>query len=203
MGLLRAESSPSAAGSESDRHARARGAESGFPQRGDVGGFGGGRRARTSTGSLTDARRRIVDPPGSLEPVPFLQPESAGRPGSTPGSIDYRFARRQLLRRYRSGELSVEDVCDAQRELMRVALNCSSGSTVPCPVCGETTLRLVRFVFGPKLPPGGRPVAGRAEMLKLATPRGDRRCYTVEVCTSCRWNHLLQVTPLVDRPRGA
>jgi hypothetical protein len=138
-----------------------------------------------------------------LATVPFLQPESAGRPGATPGSVDYRFARRQLLHRYRSGELSLEDVCDAQSELMRIALHCSSGSTVACPVCGESTLRLVRFVFGPRLPAGGRPVASRAELAKLATDRGDRRCYTVEVCTSCRWNHLLQVAPLVGRTRGA
>lgn len=135
--------------------------------------------------------------------MPFLQPESSGRPGNSPGSVDYRFARRQLLHRYRSGELSREDVCDAQSELMRIAVNCSSGSTVPCPVCAESTLRLVRFVFGPRLPAGGRPVATRAELTKLATPRGDRRCYTVEVCTSCRWNHLLQVAPLTGATRGA
>jgi hypothetical protein len=135
--------------------------------------------------------------------VPFLQPESSGRPGNSPGSVDYRFARRQLLHRYRSGELSREDVCDAQSELMRIAVNCSSGSTVPCPVCAESTLRLVRFVFGPRLPAGGRPVATRAELNKLATPRGDRRCYTVEVCTTGRWNHLLQVAPLTAATRGA
>lgn len=128
--------------------------------------------------------------------MPFLQPESAGRPGRTPGSVDHRFARRQLLHRYRSGELTRADVCDAQAELMRIALNCSQGSTVPCPVCAESTLRVVRFVFGPRLPAGGRPVATRAELRKLAEGPGERRCYTVEVCTSCRWNHLLQVAPL-------
>ena len=141
--------------------------------------------------------------PVSLEPVPFLQPESPGRPGSSPGSVDYRFARRQLLARFRSGELSSHDVCDAQSELMRIALHCSSGSTVPCPVCAASTLRIVRFVFGSRMPPGGRPVASRSELAKLATDKGDRRCYTVEVCTSCRWNHLLQVAPLVGRTRGA
>ena len=135
--------------------------------------------------------------------MPFLQPEGHGRPGSTPGAIDYRFARRQLLHRYRSGELSREDVCDAQRELLRIAHNCSSGSTVACPVCSASELRIVRFVFGPRLPPGGRPVATRAELRKLTTPRGDRRCYTVEVCTACRWNHLLQVSPLTPATRGA
>jgi hypothetical protein len=131
-----------------------------------------------------------------LATVPFLQPESSGRPGRSPGSVDYRFARRQLLQRYRSGELDRSDVCDAQAELMRIALNCSQGSTVACPVCAESTLRVVRFVFGPRLPPGGRVVNTRAELRKLSSERSGRRCYTVEVCTGCRWNHLLQVAPL-------
>ena len=85
--------------------------------------------------SWTPAATGAGAPPVSLVLVPFLQPESAGRPGSSPGSIDYRFARRQLLQRFRSGELSTGDVCDAEIELMRIAVNCSSGSTVPCPVC--------------------------------------------------------------------
>jgi len=113
--------------------------------------------------------------------------------------VDHRFARRQLLHRYRAGELSRDEVCDAQAELLRVALNCSQRSTVPCPVCAESTLRVVRFVFGTRLPAGGRAVATRAELQKLAEGPGERRCYTVEVCTSCRWNHLLQVAPLGAR----
>ncbi len=135
--------------------------------------------------------------PVTLRAVSFLQPEIPGRPGKAPGSIDYRFARRQLLFSYRAGELARADVCDAQAELMRVALNCSQASTVKCPICEESTLRLVRYVFGARLPAGGRVVNSRAELRKLASRRGDRRCFTVEVCTACRWNHLLQVEPLL------
>jgi hypothetical protein len=132
-----------------------------------------------------------------LATVPFLQPEAPGRPGDEPGSIDYRFARRQLLHRYRSGELTEADVCDAQSELLRIGTHCSQRATAPCPVCGESRLRVVRFVFGPRMPPGGRVVASRAELRKLAE-RGAAglRCYTVEVCLACRWNHLLDVKPL-------
>ena len=110
--------------------------------------------------------------------MPFLAPESGGRPGTTPGSVDYRFARRRLLHRYRAGELTRADVCDAQHEL-----------------------RLARFVFGPRMPPGGRVVAGRAELLRLADRHrgGGLRCYTVEVCLECRWNHLLDITPVGRR----
>lgn len=146
-----------------------------------------------------DARPSDPAPRVSSCPVPFLQPESPGRPGRTPGSVDHRFARRQLLQRYRSGELTRADVCDAQIELLRVGVNCSQRSTVPCPVCGESTLRVVRYVFGPKLPAGGRVVSTRAELRRLAEGPGERKCYTVEVCVSCRWNHLLQIVPLAAR----
>lgn len=126
----------------------------------------------------------------------FLEPAIPGRPGSAPGSIDYRFARRRTLHRFRAGELTAEDVCDAHSELMRVAANCSQKSTAKCPVCSERTMRLVRYVFGPRLPAGGRVVASRAEMRRYAGRQGDFRCYTVEVCARCRWNHLLQVEPI-------
>jgi hypothetical protein len=138
--------------------------------------------------------------------MPFLQPESPGRAGSVPGSIDYRFARRRLLHRFRAGELTRQDVCDAQRELLRVAENCSRRSTVACPVCGEPSLRLVQFAFGTGLPPGGRVVEGRAGLRRLAERHGrhaNARTYTVEVCLACRWNHLLEVVPLSAALPGA
>lgn len=131
--------------------------------------------------------------------MPFLQPESPGREGSVPGSVDYRLARRRLLHRYRAGELTRGDICDAQRELLRVGTNCSRRATAPCPVCGESTLRIVQFAFGPRLPAGGRVVDGRSDRMKLAERYGKRegvRTYTVEVCLECRWNHLLDVVPL-------
>ncbi len=148
------------------------------------------------------ARRAL--PPERAVPwaaVPFLAPESGGRPGTTPGSVDYRFARRRLLHRYRAGELTRADVCDAQHELLRVGRNCAQRARHDCPVCGEHELRLARFVFGPRMPPGGRVVAGRAELLKLAERHrgGGLRCYTVEVCLDCRWNHLLDITPVGRR----
>jgi hypothetical protein len=133
--------------------------------------------------------------------VPFLQPESPGREGPEPGSIDYRFARRQLLHRYRSGELTRGDICDAQGELLRIGTNCSRKATAPCPVCGESTLRVVQFAFGPRLPAGGRVVEGRADLRRLVEKFGRQpgaRTYTVEVCLECRWNHLLQVVPLAS-----
>ncbi len=142
---------------------------------------------------LPDRRRR-----GYRVPVPFTQSDASGRPGRAPGSVDYRFARRQVLRRVRAGELQRSEVCDAQRELLRVAEHYSQRATAPCPVCAESELRIVRYVFGPRLPAGGRAVASRAELRKLAAGRSGLRCYTVEVCLGCRWNHLVEVVPLAS-----
>jgi hypothetical protein len=135
-----------------------------------------------------------------LATVPFIQPSAPGRPGTAPGSVDYRFARRKLLQQVRSGETDRSDVCDAQRELLRIAEHCSQRATTPCPVCGESSLRIVRFVFGPRLPSGGRVVSTRAELRKLAAGPAGRRCYTVEACLGCRWNHLIEVVPLAGPP---
>lgn len=46
------------------------------------------------------------------------------------------------------------------------------------------------------MPAGGRVVANRAELVKLRRRATGLRCYTVEVCLDCRWNHLLDITPL-------
>lgn len=139
--------------------------------------------------------------PCTLAPVPYLQPDTEGREGRVPGSIDYRLARRQLLRRVRAGEVDRNEVCDAQPELLRVGQNCSRKATVPCPLCAEQSLRLVQYVFAPRLPAGGRVVEDRGSLRKLVERYGNKpqaRTYTVEVCLRCRWNHLIEVVPLSE-----
>lgn len=132
----------------------------------------------------------------ALGVMPFQQSAEGGRPGREPGSVDYRLERARLLRQVRAGEVDAADVCDAQRELLRVANSLSERAAHPCPICSERNLRYTRFVFGPRLGPGGRAVGSRAELNKIAAKRGSFRCYVVEVCTNCRWNHLLRVIPL-------
>lgn len=123
--------------------------------------------------------------------MPFPQPKGAGRPGDTPGTVDYRLDRRRLLRSVRAGEVGPEDVCDAHPELLRVGREYSRSATTACPICGEWTLRQVRFVFGPRLPSSGRCITSAKELERLAARAGEHRCYLVEVCVGCRWNHLL------------
>jgi hypothetical protein len=134
--------------------------------------------------------------------VDFLQPKVKGRPGSTPGSVDYRLARRRIIKSVEAGDVDPKDYRDAQSELMRVAESCSVEAKEACPLCDVDELRLVRFVFGPRLPKGGRCVATDRELERLANRSGEYRCYVVEVCIACRWNHL-QSTYLLDADQSA
>lgn len=131
--------------------------------------------------------------------MPFLGSIGAGQADPETGAIDYRLDRRRILRSYRDGELSRHDVCDAQLELLRVAKSYSQPTRRTCPICDERDLREVRYVFGPRLPAGGRCVVSRAELERLAERVGTYRCYVIEVCTSCRWNHLLTASDLGSR----
>ncbi len=127
----------------------------------------------------------------------YLAARGKGRPGSTPGSIDYRLTRRRVLRSYRDGDIASSEICDAQAELLRVGASCSEPAGEACPVCREQDLRIVRFVFGPRLPKSGRAVSSAGELTRLAGRAGEHRCYEVEVCLQCRWNHLRASFPLV------
>jgi hypothetical protein len=119
-------------------------------------------------------------------------------PGS-PGEIDYRMARRALVAEYRRGRLAQHEVCDAHPELRRNAAQCGSPTTEPCPICEGDGLVLVTYVFGPRLPPGGRCITSAKEMHGLARRSGTFTTYVVEVCTDCHWNHLARVFPLAER----
>ena len=106
------------------------------------------------------------------------------------GQIDYRLARNSIISEFHKGRLSRLDVCDAQSELMRAAVNCGQPSREECPICQETNVVLVSYVFGSRLPRSGRVVASGAELGKLSRPGRELTCYVVEVCPACAWNHM-------------
>jgi hypothetical protein len=108
------------------------------------------------------------------------------------GQIEYVLARESIVREFRRGRLSRLDVCDAQPELIRVASNLGRPTEVECPICADSKLVHVTFAFGPRLPPSGMPIASPAEFAKIAGARSEIVCYIVEVCTGCRWNHLVR-----------
>ena len=123
--------------------------------------------------------------------LPGREPATPGAP-QVLGNIDYRLARNVVLSEYRKGHLSRLDVCDAHPLLLRAALDAGEDSEQPCPICGDTKLKLVSYIFGHRLPPSGRCVASTQELAKLAYPGKESACYVVEVCLVCSWNYLVQ-----------
>ena len=107
--------------------------------------------------------------------------------------IDYGLARRSIVRDYRSGTLTRQDVCDAHPELMRAARHLGRQSQESCPVCGVEGLKYVSYVYGDALKVGnGRAVANSAELRKLGKAHDELKCYDVEVCLECAWNFMVR-----------
>lgn len=125
---------------------------------------------------------------GSLHPVSFRADTVRGADG--PGEIDYRLARQSVLSEYRKGRIARHEICDAHPELVRAAREVGEPSRMVCPVCEETNVVLVSYVFGPRLPAFGRCITSKKELQAIAKRSGSYSCYVVEVCPSCSWNHL-------------
>jgi hypothetical protein len=115
------------------------------------------------------------------------------------GQVDYRLARNVIVSEYRKGRLSRLDVCDAHPELLRAAVNVGEESREDCPICEETKLRLVSYVFGPGLAASGTCVTSQRELSRLSRGRRELACYVVEVCPACSWNHLARNFTLAAR----
>lgn len=112
------------------------------------------------------------------------------------GKVDYRLVRRHTVDEFHRGRLSRLDLCDAQPELLRAARNLGRAASQPCPICEDENLVTVTFAFGTRLPAHGRAVSSAREIAKLRSRRDAARCYVVEVCPDCAWNHLLQAFPV-------
>jgi len=107
------------------------------------------------------------------------------------GYVDYTLRKRSVLDGFRRGSLDRMDICDAHPELIRVARNIGTRIDRPCPVCRASSLKQVRYVFGAQLKHlSGRAVYPEDWELELSEKFDEFRCYAVEVCTDCSWNHL-------------
>jgi hypothetical protein len=104
--------------------------------------------------------------------------------------VDYTLAKRALLREFRRGTLSRFDICDAHPELLRAARYVGEHSSRSCPVCDRDELRLLAYVYGDDLKADNGRVWELDKALSLAADHRGARCYVVEVCTGCSWNHL-------------
>jgi len=105
-------------------------------------------------------------------------------------TVDYTLAKRALLLQVRTGLMSRADICDAHPELLRAARNVGENSRRDCPVCEQTKLRLLAYVYGDGLKDDNGRVWPLDVGLSMAADRPGSWCYVVEVCTECQWNHL-------------
>jgi hypothetical protein len=121
------------------------------------------------------------------------------------GFIDYRIAKRALVREVTRGVVPVTSVCDAHPDLLRAARNVGQPAQRACPICtladeradvpkDETlTLRLVTYVYGDDLKRrSGACVWTREELAGLAAEHQSFTAYVVECCLVCGWNHLVE-----------
>lgn len=111
-------------------------------------------------------------------------------PRSQLGVIDYTLAKRAILRDARIGVLGMTDLCDAHPELLRAAKHVGEPTQTDCPVCGKDKLVLLAYVYGDGLKAESGRVWSIATGLRMAAAYPGSACYVVEVCRSCRWNHL-------------
>ena len=115
-------------------------------------------------------------------------------PGVT-AEVEYRIVRNALVRQVEQGKLQKIDVCDAHPELLRAARNVGKPTKAPCPICDKGRLVTVTFVFGAKLPAGGRCPGTASELKALCRRPEPVLCYEVEVCPACAWHHLMRKYP--------
>ena len=95
-----------------------------------------------------------------------------------------------MVRDVRRGKLDRTDVCDAHPELLRAARNVGRPTGEQCPICEVAGTVEVTFVFGARLPPGGRCPGSATELNRLRRREEPVTCFAVEVCPDCAWHHL-------------
>jgi hypothetical protein len=106
--------------------------------------------------------------------------------------IDYALARRAALADLSAGRISPLDVCDAHPYLLRAAKYHGEPTTKRCPVCRDhEPLSHVTYTYGDELGQNSGRVRTTKELPALAARFSELRVYVVEVCTRCRWNHLI------------
>ena len=105
--------------------------------------------------------------------------------------IDYSLDRRATLQGWRSGQISIEDVCDSDPYLIRAAEFHGVETKRACPICQKVNLRELRYVYGDQLGQYSGRIKSLKELDEMENEFGEFRVYTVEVCIGCNWHHLI------------
>ena len=109
--------------------------------------------------------------------------------------VSHKLSRLRLLKNYRAGLVPAERVRDADFLLVTAAKFHGYPASLPCPVCERTdSLYLVYWVYGEELKGRAGSARSREEMERFAEAGLSFTVHEVEVCTECRWNHLLRTS---------
>ncbi|SDC81498.1 DUF5318 domain-containing protein [Actinokineospora iranica] len=106
--------------------------------------------------------------------------------------VDYALQRRSLLAEVYSGRVGTHEVCDANPYLLRAAKFHGQSTEVACPVCRKEHLTHVNWVYGDELKHASGSARAPEELARMAAMFEEFTVYTVEVCRTCSWNHLVQ-----------
>lgn len=112
--------------------------------------------------------------------------------------VDYALQRRATLEAARRPSRALgPEVCDADPLLVRAALHHGEDHDPPCPVCGERLVTL-NYVFGEQLGQYSGRIRSTRELEEMQDEFGEFKVCVVEVCTDCRWNHMIRAFVLGD-----
>ncbi|WP_156754660.1 DUF5318 domain-containing protein [Actinokineospora pegani] len=106
--------------------------------------------------------------------------------------VDYALQRRSLLAEVYSGRVGTNEVCDANPYLLRAAKFHGQATDSTCPVCRKESLTHVSWVYGDELKHASGSARAVEELERMAALFEEFTVYTVEVCRTCSWNHLVQ-----------
>lgn len=107
-------------------------------------------------------------------------------------TISHRLERAQVLRAWRAGRKKREALQDADFLLLAAAQHHGSPVDQPCPMCEKQTLRVLLWVYGEELGRKSGSARSLEEITQYASEGRTFSVHTVEVCSTCKWNHLLE-----------
>lgn len=105
--------------------------------------------------------------------------------------VDYALKRRALLAQVHSGRVGVMEVCDADPYLLQAAKFHGEPSETTCPMCRKEPLTQVAWIFGDELRHASGSARSTEELSRMASMFEEFNVYVVEVCRTCKWNHLV------------
>lgn len=105
--------------------------------------------------------------------------------------VSHRWEKRMLLRAWNEGKIERDAICDADFLLVEASKYHGYPAERPCPICEGDTLREVNWIYGENLGARANTARKETEIVRIVGEVGPVTVHLVEVCTRCRWNHLL------------